>query len=94
MKSEKVREIGLRELGRRGNSMFLGELVRICRDEVEGWYGVDLVKLRVRVISSLSKSGSGFRIYKLNGRVLVSNDKLNKSDELNKLNEYVDFNVD
>jgi len=94
MKSEKVREIGLRELGRRGNSMFLGELVRICRDEVEGWYGVDLVKLRVRVVSSLSKSGSGFRIYKLNGRVLVSNDKLNKSNELNELNEYVDFNGD
>jgi len=56
--------------------MFLGELVRICRSEVEGWQSVDLVKLRVRVLSSLSKKGSGFRTYKLNDRIYVTNDLL------------------
>jgi len=87
-KSEMVREICI-DMLQHNNPIYLGDLVRRCRDLVDGWNSVDLVKLRVRVLSSLNKKDGGFQVYKYNGRVLVTNSKLTNDESIECI-EYSD----
>jgi len=75
-RSEQVRKICMDMLTSSNNSVYLGDLIRKCRSLVDGWNNVDLIKLRVRVISSLKRKDSGFEVYKQDGRVLIRSNKL------------------